>query len=427
MSQGSGLSRRAALTLAATLALTAACGGAPSGGGGGGGKVTVWHGYTDQEGEALNKLAARWNAEHPDNQVEMVFNGGNDNVLQKTLAAFVAGNPPTVAYEFGSSLSGLAERPQTQDLTSLVRDDKDFDWDDLFAAGREASTVNGKIYGVPALVDNLSLVYNKKLFDDAGIAYPTESWTWEDFRSAAAKLTVPGDRFGWSYSNDGSEDTVWRFLALLWQAGGDLLSPDGKKAAFDSDAGKQAMQLLHDMAVEDKSVYLDTGDQQYVNLFNSGRIGMLWTGPWDLSGINEDVSYGVQFLPGKVTHATIAGPDTFVVLGDNGKADAWPFLKWLLSPQIHLDFAMETGHLPIRQSELELPDYAKFEEKFPGNKVFVDNLAKNVSKARPNIPQYPKISQSLGTAVQSVLLGEAQPADALAAARTEIDQILAGS
>ncbi|WNV88301.1 ABC transporter substrate-binding protein [Umezawaea sp. Da 62-37] len=426
MTQGRGLSRRAALTLAATLALTAACGGGKSGSGGGD-KVTVWHGYTDQEGEALTKLADRWNSEHPDNQVEMVFNGGNDNVLQKTLAAFVAGNPPTVAYQFGSSLSGLAERPQTQDLTSLIRDDKDFDWDDLFAAGREASTVNGKIYGVPALVDNLSLVYNKKLFDEAGIAYPTETWTWEDFRSAAAKLTVSGDRFGWSYSNDGSEDTVWRFLALLWQAGGDLLSADGKKSAFDSDAGKQAMQLLRDMAVEDKSVYLDTGDQQYVNLFNSGRIGMLWTGPWDLSGINEDVSYGVQFLPGKVTHATIAGPDTYVVFGDNGKAESWPFLKWLLSPQIHLEFAMETGHLPIRQSELELPDYAKFEEKYPGNKVFVDNLAKNVSKARPNIPQYPEISQALGTAVQSVLLGEAQPADALAAARTKVDEILAGS
>ncbi len=187
------------------------------------------------------------------------------------------------------------------------------------------------------------------------------------------------------------------------------------------------MQLLHDMAVEDKSVYLDTGDQQYVNLFNSGRVGMLWTGPWDLGGINEDVSYGVQFLPGKVTHATIAGPDTFVVFGDKGKADAWPFLKWLLSPEIHLEFAMETGHLPIRQSELSLPDYPKFEEKFPGNKVFVENLAKNVTKARPNISQYPKISQSLGTAVQSVLLGQAQPADALATARAEVDEILAGS
>ncbi|MFD9701080.1 ABC transporter substrate-binding protein [Lentzea sp. NPDC059081] len=419
---GAGLSRRTVLTMGAALLMTAACGTGSSGTG----KIKVWHGYTDAEAEAFGKFVERWNSAHPEQQVEAVFNGGNDNVLQKTLASFASGNPPEIAYEFGSSLTGLTDRPQTQDLTELVKADADFRWDDLFAAGREASTVNGKIYGIPALVDNLSLVYNKKLFDDAGLAHPTAEWKWEDFRAAAQKLTGDG-RYGWAYVNDGTEDTVWRFLALLWQAGGDLLSQDGKKSAFNSDAGRQAMQLLRDMAVTDKSVYLDAGDQQYVNLFNSGRVGMLWTGPWDLSTINADVSYGVQILPGKVTHATIAGPDTFVVFGDNGRKNALPFLKWLSSAEIHLDFAMETGHLPIRQSETALPKYQEYEEKYPGAKVFVDNLEKNVTKSRPNIPQYPKISQVLGAAVQSVLLGQAEPQAALTQAAGEVDQELAGS
>ncbi|MFD5830042.1 ABC transporter substrate-binding protein [Lentzea sp. NPDC060358] len=419
---GTGLSRRAVLTMGAALLMTAACGT----GSGGNGKIKVWHGYTDVEATALGKLAERWNGQHPGQQVELVFNGGNDNVLQKTLASFASGNPPEVAYQYGSSLTGLVGRPQTQDLTEPVKGDAAFQWDDLFAAGREAATVDGKVYGIPALVDNLSMVYNKKLFDDAGIAHPTPEWTWDDFRSAAKKLTGDG-RYGWAYVNDGTEDTVWRFLALLWQAGGDLLSSDGKKAAFASDAGRQAMQLLRDMSVTDKSVYLDAGDQQYLNLFNSGRVGMLWTGPWDLGVINGDVSYGVQVLPGKVTHATIAGPDTFVVFGDNGRTNALPFLKWLLSAEIHLEFAMETGHLPIRQSEIALPKYAEYEEKYPGAKVFVENLEKNVTKSRPNIPQYPKISQVLGTAVQSVLLGQAEPQAALAQAATEVDRELAGS
>ncbi|MET8761885.1 ABC transporter substrate-binding protein [Lentzea sp. NPDC004782] len=422
MAHGRGPSRRTVLTMGAALVLTSACGT----GSGGDGKAKVWHGYTADEATALDKLAARWNSTHPQQQVELVFNGGNDNALQKTLASFASGNPPEAAYQYGSSITGLTDRPQTQDLTDALRGDKEFDWDDLFAAGREAATVNGKIYGVPALVDNLSLVYNKKLFDEAKISYPTPTWTWEDFRSAAKKLTA-GERFGWAYVNDGSEDTVWRFLALLWQAGGDLLSKDGKKAAFASEAGHQAMQLLRDMSVTDKSVYLDQGDQQYLNLFNSGRIGMLWTGPWDLGNLNKDVSYGVQILPGKVTHATIAGPDTFVVFGEKGRTEALPFLKWLLSPEVHLEFAMDTGHLPIRQSEVDLAGYAEFEAKYPGTNVFVDNLAKNVTKSRPNIPQYPQISKSLGIAVQSVLLGMAEPDAALGQARNEVDQALAGS
>ena len=174
-----------------------------------------------------------------------------------------------------------------------------------------AATVGGKVVGVPALVDNLAVVYNKKMFQDAGVPLPTATWSWDDFRSAAAKLTDPSTKtYGWAYVNDGSEDTVWRYLALLWQAGGELLNSDNTKPAFDSAAGRTSLQLLQDMAVKDKSVYLDNGNGQYLNLFNSGKIGMLWTGPWDLSSINKGVDYGVALLPGyNGDHETISGPD----------------------------------------------------------------------------------------------------------------------
>jgi len=417
----------AGLTGLVLAAAAAACSGGSSSGSGTS-TITLWHGYTDAEAKAITSLAQKWNGEHPKQQVHLIFNGGNDGALQKTLASFVSGKTPNIGYEYGSSITTLAQRHQTQDLTSLVNSTAGFNWNDFFPAERQATTVNGKIYGVPALVDNLALVYNKKLFDAKHIPYPTANWTWDDFRNAARKLADPAaKKYGWSFTNDGTEDTVWRYLALLWQAGGDLLSPDGHKSAFDSPAGLQAMQLLHDMAVTDKSVYLDTGDQQYQQLFNSGRIGMLWTGPWDLGSFDQ-VQYGVQFLPGKVTHATISGPDNYMLFGAGGKKQpAWAFLQWLVSPQVHLEFATATGDLPIRQSETKLPGYSAFLAKYPGNKVFMDNLTTNATKARPNIPQYPKISQVLGVAVQSVLLGKAQPQAALDSARDQIDQILAGA
>jgi multiple sugar transport system substrate-binding protein len=417
--------RLRALAVAVVLAATAAC---SPGQAAEDGKISLWHGYTDAEADSITGLVEEWNTANPGNQVELVFNGGNDNALQKTLASFVSGKTPEIAYEFGSSLTPLARRPQNRDLTDLVKNTPSFAWNDFFPAVREASTVDGHINAVPALVDNLALVYNKQLFDEAGIEPPTPDWTWADFRAAAAKLSDPANKqFGWAYVNDGSEDTVWRFLALLWQAGGDLLTPDNSKSAFDSPAGLSAMNLLHDMAVDDHSVYLDTGDQGYLNLFNSGKIGMLWTGPWDLGSINDDVSYGVQVLPGNVTHATVAGPDGYMLFGADSEKRAWPFLQWLLSPEIHLRFALETGDLPLRESERALPEYQQYQEKYPGTEVFVDNLAHNVTKARPNIPQYSKISQALGYAVQGVLLGRFDPAEALDEARREVDLALEGS
>jgi multiple sugar transport system substrate-binding protein len=428
--RGSRFGRRlAAGAAAALMAATtlSACGGGS--GSDGGSTIEVSHGYTDVEAKALTALADQWNTDHPNTKVKLLFNGGNDNALQKTVAGFTAGNYPDVAYEFGSSAAQLARQPKLVDLTDKVKA-PDVNWSDFYPSEREAATVDGKVVGFPALVDNLALVYNKKLFAQAGIAPPTPSWTWDDFRAAAKKLTdASTHNYGWAYVNDGSEDTVWRFLAMLWQAGGDLLTPDNSKPAFDSAAGLAALQQLHDMAVTDKSVYLDTGNGNYLNLFNSGKIAMLWTGPWDLSSINSDIKYGVTLLPGyNGNHETISGPDIYMLFDhSSARTDtAFKFVTWLTSAPVHLQFAIRTGDLPVRKSETQLPDYKKFLAKYPAEKVFVQNLD-NVKHVRPNLPEYAQVSTAVGQMVQSVLLGQAQPADALKSGSSQVAAALTGS
>ena len=277
---------------------------------------------------------------------------------------------------------------------------------------------------LPALIDNLALVYNKKLFRQAGVPFPTAKWTWATMQRAAKKLTNRSKKqFGWAYVNDGSEDTVWRYWALLWQAGGDILTPDGKKAAFDSPAGVKALTHLQRMA-RDKSIYFDSGNGNYTNLFNSGRIAMLYTGPWDLSSF-PNVDYGVQILPGDRNHQTIAGPDKWVLF-DNGKERAnaaWTFMKWFMSTKQHLKLAIATGELPMRRSELKQPGYRTYTKRYPGIKTFVANLL-NAKKVRPVDARYPRISEAVGQAVQAVLLGKADPKKALDDAAGKVDSIL---
>jgi multiple sugar transport system substrate-binding protein len=425
--------RRATVLAVGTLAALclAACSGSGSNvtatQSGGVVRITLSHGYTDVEDKAITAQVTAWNASHPNIQVKLVFNGGNDGALQKTLAGMAAGSSPDIAYEYGSSMAALAGRPQVMDLTAKVNDPT-FKWQDFYSFERDAATSKGKVYGVPALVDNLALVYNKKLFDAAGLSYPTDSWTWDDFRAAAKKLTDASvKQYGWAYVADGSEDTTWRWLAMLWQAGGDLVNADGTKSAFDSPAGLRATQMLHDMAVSDKSVYLDQGNGNYLNLFNSGKIGMLWTGPWDLSSINSDVSYGVQILPAaEGVHSSIAGPDNWMVFNNGAAREqaAWTFLTWLSSAQIHGAFTLATGDLPTRASETKLDSYTSYLAKYPGDAVFVLNLT-NVTKARPNTKTYPQVSQAIGSQLQGVLIGQTSAQDALNAAAQLADSALA--
>jgi multiple sugar transport system substrate-binding protein len=424
--------KRVALILVGVALALAGCGGGgrsePSGQATGGHvDITLWHGYTEVEGKALDALVAQFNAQHKNITVHAQYYGNSDYALQKVLAAIAGGKPPDISYLYGSWAPNIATNPGIVTLNKFISDDPGFKWNDFWPAERAVATVNGKIIGVPALVDNLALVYNKRLFAKAGIPAPTADWTWTDFANAALKLTDPAKKqFGWAYVNDASEDTVWRYWAMLWQAGGSILNPDGKQAAFNTPAGVKAMTLLQTLA-QRKAIYLDNGSDNYAGLFNSGHIGMLWTGPWDLPLIQPSKApYGVQVLPGDLNHQTISGPDNWVMF-DNGSARtkaAWEFLKWLTSPAIDLKWDTMTGALPIRESDLKLPAYKRFVAKYPGIGVWVANLA-NATQARPVTTVYPKISSVVGQAVQAVLLGRAQPQQALSQAAQQVNGILA--
>ena len=285
---------RLRITLAAPIAAAAAlslglaaCGtDSNSGGGGGGTTVQIWEGWTGAEAKTFAHLVTEYQNQNPGVKVSSLY-VNNDDTLQKVLTAVRGGSPPDIAYLYGSWAPNVAQIPQVVNLTNVVKR-PGVNWNDFWVGERDVATVKGKVIGIPALVDNLAVVYNKTLFAKAHLAPPGPDWTWTQFVADAKKLTDPASKqFGTAYVTPASEDSVWHWEALLWEAGGQMLTADNKKAAFDSAAGLQSLNTLRTMAVTDKSMYLDPTDHAYANLFNSGKIGMLVTGPWDLSAVPE--------------------------------------------------------------------------------------------------------------------------------------------
>ncbi len=409
----------------------AACGSGSGTASGGSKSIQIWEGYTGAESTAFGHLVTEYQQTHPGVKVSSLFIN-NDYTLQKVQTAVAGGNPPDIAYLYGSWAPNVAKLSGVVTLTNVVKQ-SGVNWSDFWLGEREVATVNGRVIGIPALVDNLAVVYNKTLFAKAHLSLPGPNWTWPQFIADARKLTDPAiKQFGTAYVTPGSEDTVWHWEALLWAAGGSILNSTDTKAAFDSPAGLTSLDTLRTMAVTDHSMYLDPTDSAYANLFNSGKIGMLVTGPWDLSGF-PNVHYGVQIMPSfpgtSGGHQTISGPDNWVIF-NNGAArvkTAEQFLLWLTAPAQVKYFSLKTGDLPIRASVADAPGFnAAMNKALPEVSTFITNLS-NVRQARPQIATYPQISQVLGTMVVSVLLNKAQPAQALAAAAAKVNQILAGS
>ena len=154
---------------------------------------------------------------------------------------------------------------------------------------------------------------------------------------------------------------------------------------------------------------------------------MLVTGPWDLPSF-PDVDYGVEILPGfNGDHQTIAGPDMWCVFDNGGgrKEAALEFLTWLTAPEQIKKEALATGHLPIRLSVTEDAAFLDdFGTAFPGVDVFAKNLA-NVVQARPVLAAYPSISEAMGLAIVSAMLGESEPKAALDEAAAQSNDALA--
>jgi multiple sugar transport system substrate-binding protein len=392
-------------------------------------EVVFWHAQIDSAQKALHKLVGQFNKTHPGIVVRDQLGSNGDSMVQKLQAVIGSDNYPDIAYVYGSDVPNVAQSSKVVDIAKDIKATK-FDWSSLYEAGRQTATVGSKVVGFPAVIDNLAVVYNTKLLKAAGVAPPKASWTWGDYRAMAKKLTNPSkDIHGTGYPVSGSEDTVWRFWPMIWQQGGDVLDKSNKQVRFAGAQGIKALQLLTDMALDDKSLYADqTPDtMKMYGLFNAGKMAMIVTGPWQLSEIaDHHVPYGVQVLPGFGTsHETIAGPDVYMVFNhsDERRRAATEFMAWLHEPAQELQWILGSDSLPVSAKTAALPGYKAYAAKTPGVPLFVKNLA-NAHHIRPPVPQYTQISVALGKAIATALLGRGSPKDTLGQAAKTAEKAL---
>lgn len=294
---------------------------------------------------------------------------------------------------------------------------------DYYDEALKELSYGGKLYGLPLTVDARALFYNKKLLAAKGLKPPT---TWDELEADAKALTEwDGNklvRAGFSLQD------VGLFNMYLQQAGGQMLTADGTKTSFNTDAGLTVLNYWDKLLNQDKVYKLgfEQGLGEGTDAFVTGKVAMLYTGPWMLSSYKKyaaDLDFGVVPPPAgpKGNKATIMGGFGLVIAtASQHKAEAWEFEKWWLAqPQNALLWAKTSFNIPGNKKAMQDPYFTQD----PNWKPFLDSL--EFAKIRPPVAGYsPAEVDGLAPELQKFTEGKQDAKTTLAKAQTQADALL---
>ncbi len=271
----------------------------------------------------------------------------------------------------------------------------------------DASTYQGKLYGLQPVTNTIGLFYNKDMLDKAGITPPT---TWAELKSAAGKLTS-GKRYGIAFAAPATYEGTWQFLPFMWSNGG-----DEKDIATPEVA--QALQLWVDLVKSgsaSKSVVnwsqADVDDQ-----FSAGNAAMMVNGPWQFPVLDKDKSlhYGVVQIPvpkaGDTPVVPLGGETWTIPQTGNAQrqAKAAKVVACLNSDKNQLALAGQRQTVPTKTALMD-----KFAAAQPRMQAFTEQVRNARARTGELGKDWPKAATEIYTAMQTALTQGATPAKAL--------------
>ena len=395
--------------------------------------ITFWHGQSGVLGDRLGELITKFNSSHKI-QVQATFQGNYDQLYQKVVSAIQAGSVPDLAM-----VSGPPQTAQYWKAGALVPVQQFVDSADGFTQQQlgdfvgpllddNSLPVNGKktLVSWPFSKSEALLYYNPDILQQAGVSVPK---TWEEFKQALLTVKSKTSVTPLAYT----PDVYYFFLPYLWSQGGDALSSDYSKAAFNSPEGLAALQYQADLVLTDKTAQMTQGFD-WQNPFAQGKVAFAVSTsvsrPFIEQAMPKDHTFKVGMAPlpagPKGAKTDLFGNNLVIFTkapSDHQRA-AWLFMKWLTDTDQTVWWSLQSGYMPLRQSALNAPDFKSAAQKDDRILVAINGLKD--AHGIPGSADWQKIQPVLGDMVTSVLLGKASAKDALAAAEKKVNDILAG-
>lgn len=234
----------------------------------------------------MEALAQAYMEKHPEISVVVQVTSW-DEYWTKLETQAEANQLPDVFWMHTNEILKYADYGMLADLSDLYADVSPNYYEEHFSeiSLDNARGSDGRIYGVPKDKDSVALVYNKEIFDQAGVAYPDETWTWDTLKEASQTIYDNTGKYGYmAYGDD--QLGYWNFV---YQAGGYILNEDKTKAGFTDPATKKAMEFYINLQKEewcpDQNFFAQTSPS---TAFMSGLGAMYLDGNWNFRSMLEN-------------------------------------------------------------------------------------------------------------------------------------------
>ena len=406
-------------------------------------KVEIrWNMQIDPEEMPLYEMAIHYlEKDHPNIKIKKETVGWADTVQKLTVAA-AGGKAPDLTFVGAEWTNTLGGKGLLAPLNKYIeRDYKEMDFDDFYKAPVKCHTsFDGKTYALPFTAGNVQMFYNKEIFDESGIPYPDETWTWNTMRKVGKKLAKDTNNDGeidqWLASTVLFPSDMWgasNFQIWVGGVGADIFNEDFTRVNLTQPEVTKVTQWLADLYLKDHilppppALVTGTGVAGF-DPWLAGKTAISLSNPPSLYLYRErcDFDWDVALFPigwsGERYNRNFTGGWAMCAYTEHPE-EAWTALKTMVSARsVGLYRTIPGTGLPVRKvlTSLWLRVHA------PKNaKVFIEGIEHgDLSRDYNRTPYWIPLANVLKKEMQLVQIGEKSAEEGLRDAEKEMNKVL---
>lgn len=376
--------------------------------------------YTGPDGAIMQAIVDRYNAEQPDAKINFSAPAWGADYVTKLQTSAVSGEAPAIV-----ALHNYEIPPLAQFLTEIDPAALGIDRSQYVDVAWQLPVHEDRLLGLTMSTGTMALYYNKDHFAEAGLDPELPPATLNEFIEVGKALTRD-NRFAFTHEPTGP----WSpFYTLNWQGGGELLSPDGTTAPFDTEAAMNAAQLAQDFVHVHGIDYPEPADEP-MDLLYGGAVSMVFHGPWNLAQVlrfNEENGTNIGWAKYPVFFPqtpAVASTSHIYSLMNQDPEDAQArelggnFIAWLLE-NASLEWAQ--AQAPTNLSVLDEMQ-SSTDPATKGMALWVEQAA--AAKFPPYHSAWSEVSRTLDEALQTVIFQKADVAETMTAVTAAANEIL---